>query len=68
MNSAVQSKQEVLKVLSEHAAKFQSLFMALSFLLEELLHRRVELVTPEALSPYLGPSILKEAEYVAVAA
>jgi predicted nucleotidyltransferase len=105
MNSAVQTKQDVLKMLSEHAAQFQALgvkrlglfgsfargkphgtsdvdllvefepgqktfdhFMALSFLLEELLHRRVELVTPEALSPYIGPSILKEAEYVAVAA
>jgi len=40
-------------------------FMALSFLLEELLHRRVELVTPEALSPYIGPHILQEVEYVA---
>ena len=39
-------------------------FMTLSFLLEDVLHRRVELVTPEALSPYIGPNILKEIEYV----
>jgi predicted nucleotidyltransferase len=39
-------------------------FMALSFLLEELLQRRVELVTPEGLSPYIGPHILQEVEYV----
>jgi predicted nucleotidyltransferase len=40
-------------------------FMALSFLLEELLQQAVELVTPEALSPHIGPHILKEVEYVA---
>jgi predicted nucleotidyltransferase len=39
-------------------------FMALSFLLEEVLGRRVELVTPESLSPYIGPYILREVEYV----
>lgn len=39
-------------------------FMALSFFLEDLLQRRVELITPEALSPYIGPYILEEIEYV----
>jgi len=39
-------------------------FMKLSFLLENLLQRRVELVTRESLSPYLGPAILEEVEYV----
>jgi predicted nucleotidyltransferase len=39
-------------------------FMNLIFFLEELLKRRVELITSDALSPYLGPHILKEAEYV----
>jgi predicted nucleotidyltransferase len=39
-------------------------FMQLSFLLEELLSRRVELVTPESLSPYIRPYIIKEVEYV----
>ena len=43
-------------------------FMELVFLLEDLLCRRVELVTPEALSPYIGPRILEEVEYVAFAA
>jgi len=38
-------------------------FMELSFLLEEALQRRVELVTPESLSPHLGPDILAEVEY-----
>ena len=43
-------------------------FIGLSFLLEDLLGRSVELVTPEALSPHIGPYILKEVEYVSVAA
>jgi predicted nucleotidyltransferase len=43
-------------------------FMQLSFLLEELLRRPVDLVTVEALSPYIGPHILQEVEYVNLAA
>ena len=43
-------------------------FMTLSFFLEVLFQRRVELVTAESLSPYIGPYILKEAEYVSLAA
>jgi len=38
-------------------------FIQLSFFLEDLLNRRVELVTPESLSPYIGPYILSEVEY-----
>jgi len=43
-------------------------FMALSFYLEDLLSSKVELVTRESLSPYIGPYILKEVEYVSLAA
>ena len=43
-------------------------FMELSFFLEEILQHRIELVTVESLSPYLGPYILKEVEYAALAA
>ncbi|UZJ42329.1 nucleotidyltransferase family protein [Prosthecochloris sp. SCSIO W1101] len=43
-------------------------FMDVAFLLEELLGRKVEIVTPEALSPYIGPHILKEVERVPIAA
>jgi len=39
-------------------------FMQAALFLEELFDRRVELVTPEALSPYIGPHILLEVEYV----
>ena len=43
-------------------------FFALYDLLEELIDHRVELVTTEALSPYIGPYILAEAEDVIRAA
>ena len=39
-------------------------FMHLSFFLEDMLGRRVDLVTTDALSPHLGPHILSEVEYV----
>lgn len=43
-------------------------FMQLSFLLEEILQHRTELVTIESLSPHVGPHILREVEYVSLAA
>ena len=43
-------------------------FLALSELLEAKLGRRVELVTTEALSPFIGPRILAEAQDVLRAA
>jgi len=43
-------------------------FMQVAFLLEELFGRRIELVTPEALSPYIGPHIMREVEYVPLGA
>ncbi len=41
-------------------------FMHLAFFLEDILGRRVELVTPESLSPYIGPHILKDVKYVPI--
>ena len=43
-------------------------FSNLVFFLEELLGRRVEVVTTESLSPYIGPYILREAEHVTIGA
>jgi len=40
-------------------------FIHLVFYLEKLLGRKVELVTTDSLSPYIGPRILREVEYVA---
>ena len=53
-----------LMVEFEHGKKTFDNFMNLSFLLEDILKHRIELVTPESLSPYLGPHIIKEVEYV----
>jgi predicted nucleotidyltransferase len=39
-------------------------FIQLSFFLEDVLKQSVELVTPESLSPYLGPYIIEEVEDV----
>lgn len=39
-------------------------FMYLGMLLEDILGREVDLLTPESLSPYIGPHILREVEYV----
>ncbi|ETW96230.1 MAG: nucleotidyltransferase [Candidatus Entotheonella factor] len=48
----------------EPGCKTFDAFMQLSNFLEDLFERRVELVTPESLSPYISPYILKEIEYV----
>ena len=57
-----------LLVEFEEGQKTYDNFIGLSFLLEDLLDRPVELVTRESLSPYIGPHILAEVEYVAFAA
>jgi len=57
-----------LLVEFESGRKTFDTFMELSFFLEEVLQHRIELVTVESLSPYLGPHILKEVEYAALAA
>ena len=41
-------------------------FIHLSFFLEDLFGRAVDLVTVESLSPYLGSHILNEVEYVLI--
>ena len=42
-------------------------FIAVCELLEQSLQRKVEVLTPESLSPHIGPRILQEAEDVIVA-
>ena len=41
-------------------------FMHLVFLLEDLFGRKVDVITIESLSPYIGPHILKEVEYAPI--
>jgi predicted nucleotidyltransferase len=42
-------------------------FLSLNYYLEELFGKRVELVTIQSLSPYIGPHILKSVEYASIA-
>lgn len=65
-----QSAESDVDILVEFEAGRKTFdhFIQLSFLLEDLFGRGVELLTPEALSPYLGPHILREVEYVSLAA
>jgi predicted nucleotidyltransferase len=41
-------------------------FINLTFFLEDLFKRKVELVTPESISKYIKPHILKTTEYVSI--
>jgi hypothetical protein len=61
------SDVDILVGFAPGAKSFDRL-LALSDLLEERLGRRVEIVTTEALSPFLGPRILAEAQDVLRAA
>ena len=41
-------------------------FIHLAFLCEDLFQRKVDLLTPESVSPYLKSAILKETHYVQI--
>lgn len=62
-----QSDVDILVEFDPHKKNFDN-FMNLCFLLEESFGRDVDLVTKESLSPYIGPHILKEVEYVSISA
>ena len=63
--SGVQTKGSDVDILVEfeHGKKSFDNFMRLAAFLEQHIGRRVELVTPESLSPHIGPHILREVEY-----
>jgi uncharacterized protein len=65
-NNANPSSDVDLLVEFQPGRKTFDNFMALADLLENVLQRRVELVTIESLSPYIGPRILAEVEDVAL--
>lgn len=43
-------------------------FMDLAFYLESLTGRKVEIITPQSLNKFIGKYIVKEVEYVSIAA
>ncbi len=58
-----ESDIDLLVDISKDKKTFRN-FMALSYYLEELLGEKVELITKQSPSPYIGPHILKTVEYV----
>jgi hypothetical protein len=65
-----QSPGSDIDLLVEFAPEKQTFdnFMEVSFLLEDILNCKVEVMTPEGLSPHIGPHILKEVVRVPIAA
>jgi uncharacterized protein len=62
-DTAIHSGSDVdLLIEFEPGRKTYDNFMELAFYLEALLGRKVELVTRESLSPYIGPHILKQVQ------
>lgn len=59
------SDVDLLVLFKPGQKNFQN-FMGTADLAESLLGRNVDLLTPESLSPYLGPHIEKEVEYVQI--
>ncbi len=62
-----QSDVDVLVEFEPDQKTFDN-FMHLAFFLEDLFGRKVDLITTESLSPYIGPHILREVEYAPVSA
>jgi len=62
-----QSDVDILVVFEPKKKTFDN-FIHLSFFLEDLFGRTVDLITIESLSPYIGPRILNEVEYVTISA
>src|ERR1700750_2647529 len=61
--ATVNSDVDLLVNISKSKKTFRNC-MALCYYLEELLGNKVEVVTKQSLSPYIGPHILKTVEYV----
>lgn len=62
----INSDVDLLVDIKKEKKTFRN-FMSLIYYLEEILGCRVDLITRESLSPYIGPHILKSIEYVSIA-
>ena len=63
-DTAVDQSDVDMLVVFDPALKTFHNFMDLCFFLEDLFGRKVDVVTPESLSPFIGARILQEVEYV----
>ena len=59
----IESDVDILVEFEEGGENFSNL-INLYFYLQDLLSRKIDLVTPESISPYLAPYILKEVKYI----
>jgi predicted nucleotidyltransferase len=59
-----ESDIDILVDIKKESKTFKN-FMSLNYFLEKLFKRKVDLVTKQSLSPFIGPHILKSVEYVA---
>ena len=58
-----ESDVDLLVEFEEECENFFNL-INLYFFLQNLLHRKIDLVTTDSISPYLAPYILKEVKYI----
>jgi predicted nucleotidyltransferase len=65
-NEATENSDIDLLVDINKAKKTFNNFLSLNYYLEELFGKKVELVTTQSLSPFIGPHILKTVEYVSL--
>lgn len=59
----IESDIDILVEFDEGSEKFSNL-INLYFFLQDLLDRKIDLVTSKSISPYIAPYILKEVEYI----
>lgn len=66
-NTSIHNESDVdLLIDFENGQKTYDNFIELSFYLEKILNRKVELLTRQSLSKYSGYRILNEVEYVSI--
>jgi len=63
--ATINSDIDLLVNLRKEKKTFRN-FMSLAYYLEDVFDCKVELVTKQSLSPYIGPHILKTVEYVSI--
>ncbi|RZK57142.1 MAG: nucleotidyltransferase [Pedobacter sp.] len=64
-NANSSSDIDLLVDIKKESKTFKN-FMSLNYFLEKLFGRKVDLVTKQSLSPFIGPHILNSVEYVAL--
>jgi len=58
-----ESDIDLLVDIKQESKTFKN-FLSLNYFLENLFNRKVDLVTKQSLSPFIGPHILKSVEYI----